>query len=184
MAWPLTNLASVYASQGKYGEAEGLYRRALAIREQALGANHPEVANSLDGLASVYQMQGKYGEAEGVYTRALAIKEKALGASHPDVAKTLNNLALLQSRRGDIGKALSWSRKTTAAVITHAGTEAAGTRQTGETAGLLEQRGQYFLRGEECERLAVEIFPIFGKSSAAIQAARWCVQRSIVWVRS
>src|SRR5215510_1141952 len=30
--------------EGKYSEAEGLYKRALAIREKALGANHPDVA--------------------------------------------------------------------------------------------------------------------------------------------
>lgn len=34
----LTNLAIVYQSQGKYAEAEGLYKRALAIREKALGS--------------------------------------------------------------------------------------------------------------------------------------------------
>ena len=36
----LNNLANVYSAQGKYSDAEGLYKRALAIREKALGANH------------------------------------------------------------------------------------------------------------------------------------------------
>jgi len=35
-------LALVYWTQGKYSEAEGLYKRALAILEKALGANHPD----------------------------------------------------------------------------------------------------------------------------------------------
>jgi len=30
--------------QGKYADAEGLYRRALAISEKARGADHPDVA--------------------------------------------------------------------------------------------------------------------------------------------
>ena len=33
----LNKLAAVYLRQGKYSEAEGLYKRALAIRERALG---------------------------------------------------------------------------------------------------------------------------------------------------
>src|ERR1700719_1285427 len=47
----LASLANVYFLQGKYAEAEGLYKRALAIREQALGANHPDVAQTLNNLA-------------------------------------------------------------------------------------------------------------------------------------
>ncbi len=37
----LNNLASLYHSQGRYDEAEPLYQRSLAIREKALGENHP-----------------------------------------------------------------------------------------------------------------------------------------------
>ena len=46
-ARPSNNLAIVYRAQGKYGEAEGLLKRALAIRGKALGANHPDVARHL-----------------------------------------------------------------------------------------------------------------------------------------
>ncbi len=38
-------------TQGKLGEAEPLYRRALDIREASLGPTHPEVAISLGSLA-------------------------------------------------------------------------------------------------------------------------------------
>jgi tetratricopeptide (TPR) repeat protein len=85
-------LAHTYLMLGKYGEAEALYKRALAIREQVLGASHPDVAQTLHNLANVYQLQGKYGQAEGLSKRALVIREQVLGANHPDVASTLNNL--------------------------------------------------------------------------------------------
>jgi tetratricopeptide (TPR) repeat protein/CHAT domain-containing protein len=101
----LNNLGIVVQAQGKYGEAEGLFKRALAIREKALGASHPVVARTLNNLAIVYQAQGKYGEAEGLYKRARAIREKALGASHPDVAQTLNNLATVYQAQGKYGEA-------------------------------------------------------------------------------
>ncbi len=37
--------------QGKLGEAEPLYRRALAIDEASLGPAHPDVAKDLSNLA-------------------------------------------------------------------------------------------------------------------------------------
>ena len=40
----LNNLVMLYHAQGKYAEAEPLYRRALAIWEKALGPEHPNVA--------------------------------------------------------------------------------------------------------------------------------------------
>src|SRR5262249_40308520 len=68
-----------------------LFACRFTIREKALGANHPDVGQTLHNLAYLYWRQGKYSEAEGLYKRALAIREKALGASHPDLAQTLNN---------------------------------------------------------------------------------------------
>ena len=92
-ARPSTTWPIVYWTQGKYSEAEGLFKRALVIREKALGANHADVGQTLNNLAGVYRAQGKYSEAEGLFKRALAIREKALGANHPAVADTLNRLA-------------------------------------------------------------------------------------------
>jgi tetratricopeptide (TPR) repeat protein len=89
----LNNLAFVYGAQAKYTEAAGLFERALAIREKALGASHPDVGQTLNDLASLYRDQGKYSEAEGLCKRALVIREKALGTGHPVVADTLSLLA-------------------------------------------------------------------------------------------
>ena len=60
-----------------------LFKRALAIRETALGPDHPAVATTLNNLAAVYQAQGQYAQAETLYTRALAINETGLGPDHP-----------------------------------------------------------------------------------------------------
>ena len=69
----LNNLAALYRAQGQYAKAEPLYQRALAIREKALGAAHPQVAMSLNNLAEFYDNQGRYAKAEPLYQRALAI---------------------------------------------------------------------------------------------------------------
>ena len=43
----LDNLAELHQAQGKYAEAESFYSRSLAIQEEALGPDHPNVALTL-----------------------------------------------------------------------------------------------------------------------------------------
>ncbi len=56
------NLAALYQAQGKYTEAEPLFKRALWIDEKALGLGHPYLASDLNSLAERYRAQGKYVE--------------------------------------------------------------------------------------------------------------------------
>ena len=93
-AYALSALASVYLAQEKYDEAEGLFRRALVIREQVQGDDHPDVAQALTHLSVVYTLQAKFGEAEVLLRRALAIQQRALGDNDITVATTLGFLAL------------------------------------------------------------------------------------------
>jgi tetratricopeptide (TPR) repeat protein len=82
-----------------------LYERSLSIKEQQLGADHPDVATSLNNLASFYYFQGRYNEAEPLFGRSLSIREQQLGADHPDVANSLNNLAGLYESQGRYSEA-------------------------------------------------------------------------------
>jgi tetratricopeptide (TPR) repeat protein len=105
LAAALNNLALLYGDQGRYGEAESLHERSLAIREEALGSDHPDVAITLNNLANLYVAQGWYEEAEPLRERSLAIWEEALGSDHPKVATALNNLANLYGDQGRYGEA-------------------------------------------------------------------------------
>ena len=90
---------------GDYRDAEGPLTQALALREDALAPEHPDMATSLNNLALLYKTQGQYAKAEPLFERSLAIREKALGHEHPDVATTLNNLAGLYYAQGEYAKA-------------------------------------------------------------------------------
>jgi tetratricopeptide (TPR) repeat protein len=59
----LINLASLYEDQGKYGEAEPLYRRALAIREQQLGPQHPDTLATRGNYTALLRAMGRDREA-------------------------------------------------------------------------------------------------------------------------
>jgi tetratricopeptide (TPR) repeat protein len=92
VATSLNNLAGFLDTQGKYDEAEPLYRQSLAIRCKVcaihratssrdhsckvLGEEHQDVAASLNNLAALLRAQGKYDDAESLYQESLAIRRK------------------------------------------------------------------------------------------------------------
>ena len=57
-----------------YAQARPLYGRALAIREKALGPEHPDTAESLNDLAHLLQAEGR--ARRGPATSELAAKHK------------------------------------------------------------------------------------------------------------
>jgi CHAT domain-containing protein/tetratricopeptide (TPR) repeat protein len=77
-----------------------LYRRALAIREQRLGPDHPDTAASLNALGGLYKVQARYADAEPLFRKSLAINEKAFGSDHQNVAQSLTYLAQLYEAQG------------------------------------------------------------------------------------
>ncbi|WP_298367705.1 tetratricopeptide repeat protein [Azospirillum sp.] len=101
----LNSAAAAEYRAGRYPAAVPLLTEALAIREKALGPDHPDTALSLNNLGYLYRAQGKLADAAPLYTRALAIREKALGSDHPDTALSLNNLAYLYRAQGKLADA-------------------------------------------------------------------------------
>jgi CHAT domain-containing protein len=68
-------LAGLYRVQGRYSEAEPLYKQALAIIKQQLGDNHPDTATSLNNLAALYQSQDDIPQAINYLSQGLAVEE-------------------------------------------------------------------------------------------------------------
>jgi hypothetical protein len=52
--------------QGKLGESEALYRKALESYREGMGARHPETLEAMDNLASVLRDQNKMSEVEAL----------------------------------------------------------------------------------------------------------------------
>lgn len=100
-AWLCNQLAELLKSQGDYATARLFCERALTIREQVLGPDHIDIANSLNNLAGLLQTQGDLAAARSLHERALAICEKIRGPDHADTATSLNNLADVLRAQGD-----------------------------------------------------------------------------------
>ncbi|MHC4974152.1 MAG: tetratricopeptide repeat protein [Planctomycetota bacterium] len=99
---------------GRFAEAIEAAKSALAIREEVLGAEHPDTAASLNILARLYHEMGEYAKALPLFERTLAIDERVLGPQHPFTATSLNNLARLYESMGEYAKALPVHHRTLA----------------------------------------------------------------------
>ncbi|MCP9928831.1 CHAT domain-containing protein [Cyanobium sp. CH-040] len=88
-----SRLAFTYTMRALYSQAEPLYKRALAIREKALGPDHPDTVTSIDNLGMLYSRQGLFSQAEIHLEQALSIRIKKLGPNHLQVAQSQTLLA-------------------------------------------------------------------------------------------
>ena len=105
LANSLNNLAALYQTQGKYAQAELLFKQSLEYLERAIGPQHPLLATALTKLAWLYYATAQYDLAEPLYRRSLTIIEKTSGPEHPSAAEVLNNLAGLLTVRGSYAEA-------------------------------------------------------------------------------
>src|SRR5260370_30194639 len=85
---------------GNSTQAESLFQRALAIREQHQGSQHPDTAESLHDFAAFQSAQGNNEEAVSLYQRAFTIRKQALGAHHPKMMETRECYAALLRTMG------------------------------------------------------------------------------------
>jgi Tfp pilus assembly protein PilF len=82
---------------GRPDDAERRYRQALDIKEQLLGAEHPEIGSVCNNLGTLLHEQHRNHEAAQFYRRALNIAERTHPADHPLVAAIRDNLHQLTS---------------------------------------------------------------------------------------
>jgi tetratricopeptide (TPR) repeat protein len=101
---------------GAYGSGRSLAERALAIREQALGPEHPDTAGSLGQVGFLIERQGHLDEAVPFYERALAINQKIFGPEHRHTAAIIHSLGRLLDVQGDFARARSFQERAVAIV--------------------------------------------------------------------
>jgi CHAT domain-containing protein/Tfp pilus assembly protein PilF len=174
----IRKLGVAYDAQGRYADADAQFKRAIDIATKAFGPNHRFIANVLLNEGQLFEHQRRYDDAEQAYKRALAINEKARGPNHPETARTLNQLATLSLAQGKLADAIRYSRKATAAVLSHANLGDAAGRQVRDDVGLVEQRSGYFINHVASlavgARENVEPASVLGRE--AFEIAQWANQ--------
>lgn len=101
----LNNVGAVLWLQGRHDEALTTFEDALEVQTQALGSEHPELANILNNMGNIHIELGDHDSAARRYREAIALRERTLGPDHPKLASPLGNLASVQLRRGELEEA-------------------------------------------------------------------------------
>ena len=104
-------LGTVLRILGRYGEAEPLLKRAVAIAERTFGAHDAAVADVLNDLAVLYKYTGEFDKASRLYRRALKIVEQSAGAETPQAATILHNMGGLEHARGGFARGEQFGRR-------------------------------------------------------------------------
>lgn len=74
--------------------------RALALRREHLGNDHPDTLFSINNAATLLTARGRYDEAEAYYAEALDGGRRVWGDEHPDTLNIINNRAVLLQEQG------------------------------------------------------------------------------------
>jgi len=93
-------MGNVYKSLGLFSKSESLLRRAIAIRTQALGAEHPDTLKSMYDLSDVLMEDSKYPEAEKLDRETVDVRRRVLGAQNHDTLASMSKLALIMQNEG------------------------------------------------------------------------------------
>ena len=86
------NLGLTHQTRGDLDAALHSHTRALKLREEALGPDHPQAAHSYGNLGNVQLARGQPQQALRWHFRALEVRTQGLGENHPDTARSHNNI--------------------------------------------------------------------------------------------
>ncbi|MEM7157828.1 MAG: serine/threonine-protein kinase [Myxococcota bacterium] len=103
----LTELSMVVDQRGQSDEARAHVERAVAMRTELFGPDHPAVADALADQAVIAGRGGDPKRALKLGQRALEIYERGVDASHPHVATIVMNMGLERRNLGEHAEAVA-----------------------------------------------------------------------------
>lgn len=105
-------LGNTYNSLGEYKVAEAHLERAVELRRNTIGQDHPETLSAEHAVARVYFYQGRSGKAKPLILRTLEQRRRVLGDEHPDTLASMNILATVLMTEGKYHEAESLYQQT------------------------------------------------------------------------
>ncbi|KAH7333799.1 hypothetical protein B0J17DRAFT_674129 [Rhizoctonia solani] len=92
--------AEVYHATGQYHNEARLWERAISVRKQQLGDNHPRTLAGMSNLARAYQELGNRERAKELLQSTSDVQRHKLGEDHPESLVTKHRLAWLLHLEG------------------------------------------------------------------------------------
>lgn len=106
----LNSLGVLFKYNGRFDEAERVYRRAIAIVEPVAGGE-TTLATLFHNLGGLEHARGEYARGEAPARRSVELRERALGPDHPAVAADLGALAAIVDALGRHAEAEAMYRR-------------------------------------------------------------------------
>ncbi len=101
----LGSLAQAVNYQGRFDDAEGMYRESIRIRSQILPPDSADASPVVNNFALMMHEMSRYAEADTLFRRALGAQEKIYGLRHPETNTTRYNYAQLLADEGYLTRA-------------------------------------------------------------------------------
>lgn len=101
----METIGRVYLNLGEYTPSIDMLERSLELRIQALGENHPSVAQAKNDLAEALIRKAEYARARTLLEESLEQNRREQGAASQQVAQNLYNLAELHLAMGELDSA-------------------------------------------------------------------------------
>jgi tetratricopeptide (TPR) repeat protein len=98
LAYSYNNIGNVYYTTGEYSKALSSHEKALAIKQQSLPSNHPELGSAYNNIGFVYEDMGDSSKARSFYEQAVDNGEQSLPANHPILQERRRNLQRVRRR--------------------------------------------------------------------------------------
>ncbi len=113
------DLAWLRGGQGRFQEAEAIYREIQATTLKHWGDEPAKIARMRNALAANLLDQGRYEEAGPLFEQALAAKKEVLGEHHQDVTAIAGNLGATYYYQGQYRAAAKVFRQQLASLRRH-----------------------------------------------------------------
>jgi tetratricopeptide (TPR) repeat protein len=86
-------LAKVYKEQGRYGDAEELYKFLIEYHAKEKEPDVCKIGSAMKGVGDVYEKQGKSKEAQALFNSVLPIYKESFGENDPRTVSVMKKLA-------------------------------------------------------------------------------------------
>ncbi|TVQ33075.1 MAG: serine/threonine protein kinase [Phycisphaeraceae bacterium] len=107
----LQTVAETLRALGLFDLATDPQERALAIRREQLGDEHPDTLSSIHDLGALLWSKGKLVEAEPYFREALEGYQRVLGDDHPSTLLNLNSMGGLLQAQGRLAESEMYFRE-------------------------------------------------------------------------
>ena len=108
----LNALGQTYLGLGLPEKAGEVLTKARAVREAALGFEHPDTLESRNNLGEAYRTAGRTAEAIAMHVETLRLRMSKLGPDHKDALTSRGNLALSYLQAGRTVEAIAMAEET------------------------------------------------------------------------